>query len=71
MGSIPLRITLDELDEFIKVYDGIKYLLLFPVGFYDRIYDRSKYLLSKKVVWQIVLIITFAKSEFIHIVIYL
>ena len=50
MGSIPLRITLDELDEFIKVYDGIKYLLLFRVGFYDRIYDRSKYLLSKKVV---------------------
>ena len=29
MDSIPLRITLDELDGFIKVYDGIKYLVLF------------------------------------------
>ena len=50
MDSIPLRITLDQLDGFIKVYDGIKYLVLFGGGFYDRIYDRIKYLLSKKVV---------------------
>ena len=50
MGSIPLRFTLDELDGFIQVYDGIKYLVLFRGGFYDRIYDRIKYLLGKKVV---------------------
>ena len=50
MDSIPLRITFDELDGFIKVYDGIKYLVLFGGGFCDRIYDRIKYLLSKKVV---------------------
>ena len=25
MGSKPLRIRFDEIDEFIKIYDGIRY----------------------------------------------
>ena len=29
MGSIPLRIRLDEIDGFIKIYDEIRYLALF------------------------------------------
>ena len=29
MGLIPLHIRLDEIDGFIKVYDGSRYLVLF------------------------------------------
>ena len=29
MGSIPLRISFDEIDGYIKTYDGIRYLVLF------------------------------------------
>ena len=28
MGSISLRIRFDKMDEFIKIYDGIRYLVL-------------------------------------------
>ena len=57
MGSIPLRIRFDEIDGFIKICDGIRYLVLFSNSWYDKICDRIKYLISKKVVLQIVLII--------------
>ena len=39
MGSIPLRIKFNETDGFIKIYDGIRYLVLFGSGWYDEIYD--------------------------------
>ena len=29
MGAKPLRIRFDEIDGFIKIYDGIRYLVLF------------------------------------------
>ena len=48
MGSIPLRFRFNEIDRLIKIYDGIRYLVLFDENFYDRIYDRIKYLISKK-----------------------
>ena len=32
MGSISLRIRFNEIDGFIKVYDGIRYLVLFNQG---------------------------------------
>ena len=44
MSSIPLRFRFDEIDRFIKIYDGLKYLELFGSRFYDRI----KYFISKK-----------------------
>ena len=47
MGSIPLRI---RFDGFIKIYDEIKYLVLFGHRWYDEICDRIKYLISEKVV---------------------
>ena len=28
MGAKPLRIRFDEIDGFIKIYDGIRYLVL-------------------------------------------
>ena len=32
MGSIPLIISFDEIDGFIKTYDEIRYLSLFGLG---------------------------------------
>ena len=44
----PLRIRFDEIDGFIKIYYGIRYLVLFSSSWYDKISDRIKYLISKK-----------------------
>ena len=71
MGSIPLRIRFDKIDGFIKIYDGIRYLVLFDYGWCDKICDRIKYLTSEKVVLQIVLIIILEELELIHIMLYL
>ena len=48
MGSITLHITFDKIDGFIKIYDGIKYLVLFCHSWYDEICDRIEYLISEK-----------------------
>ena len=48
MGSKPLRIWFETIDGFIKIYDGIRYLVLFDPKSYDAIYNRIKYLISKK-----------------------
>ena len=61
MGSTPLRIRFDKIDGFIKIYD---------YGWCDKVCDRIKYHISKKVVLQIVLIIILKESELIHIVLY-
>ena len=51
------------------VLDGkIKHLVLFDYGLLDKICDKVKYLISKKVVLQIVLIIIFERSKLIHII---
>ena len=47
MGSIPFGIRFDEIDGFIKIYDGIRYLVLFSY-LYDEICNRIKYLTSEK-----------------------
>ena len=66
MGLIPLHFRFDEIDSFIKIYDRIRYLVLFGGSFHDEIFNRIKNLTSKKVVLQIVLIIISQKSELIH-----
>ena len=48
MCSIPLRISFDEIDGFIKMYDRIRCLVLFSNSWYDKICDRIKYLTCKK-----------------------
>ena len=54
------------------VLDGkIKDLVLFDYGLFDKICDKIKYLISKKVVLQIVLIKIFERSDLIHIILYL
>ena len=45
-GSKPLRIKFDEVDRFIRVYDGIRYVVLFGPEKYDAIYNRIRYLLA-------------------------
>ena len=37
MDSIPVRTRFDEIDRFIKIYDGIRYLVLFSNSWYDKI----------------------------------
>ena len=44
----PLRIRVDKIDVFIKVYDRTGYLVLFGSEKYDSIYDRIRYLISVK-----------------------
>ena len=47
-GSKPPRITFDEVDGFIRVYDGIRYLALLGHEKYDAISNRVRYLISQK-----------------------
>ena len=37
-----------EIDGFIKMYDGIKYLVLFAFERYNEIYDRIRYLITQE-----------------------
>ena len=47
-GAKPLRFRFDEIDGFIKIYDGIIYLVLFDYGWFVGICDRIKYLIKGK-----------------------
>ena len=45
----PLRIRFDKINGFIISLDGkIKYLILFNYGYFNKICDKIKYLISKK-----------------------
>ena len=54
MGSKALRIWFDKISGFIKIYGGIRYLVLLGNNWYDSIFksyqtfDRIKYLISEK-----------------------
>ena len=70
--SIPLLIKFDEIDGFIKIYDRGIYLELCSNNLYDETCDLiRKYILCKKEVLHILLIIILQESELIHIIIYL
>ena len=43
-----MGIRFEEIHGFIKIYDGIRYLVLLGSGQYDAIYNRIRYLISKK-----------------------
>ena len=60
-----------KIDGFIVFLDGkIKHLVLFDYGLLDEACDKIKYLISKKVVIQIVLIILLKRLELIHMILY-
>ena len=72
MGSEVLRIRFDKIDEFIMTRGGeFRYLVLFDHRLFDKTCDKIKYLIRKKVVLQIVLIIILERSEIIYIFFYL
>ena len=48
IGLKPLRIRLDKIDGFIRIYGGTRYLTLFGSEKYDTIYNRIIYLISLK-----------------------
>ena len=48
IGLKPLGIRFDKIDGLIKVYDGTRYLVLFLPEKYDAIYNRIRYLISRK-----------------------
>ena len=68
-GLIPWCIRFNKIDECIISLDGkIKHLVLFDYGLLDKICDKIKTLVSKKVVLQTVLFIILERCRFIHII---
>ena len=49
IGARPLRIRFDKIDKFIRVFDGIRYLLSFEGEKYDFIYNRIRYFIGVKI----------------------
>ena len=68
-GAKPFRVRLDEIDAFIKVHDGIRYLVLFDCGWFDKTCYMIKYLIREKsgITDSIIL----EGSELTHIILYL
>ena len=48
MGTKPLHIRYDEIDGLIKIHNGIRNLVLFGCGWFDKICDKIKYLISEE-----------------------
>ena len=48
MGAKPMRIRFDKVNEFIRVYDRTRYLVLFVGEKYDFISNRMRYLIGVK-----------------------
>ena len=48
MGAKPLRIRFHKINGFIKIYVGIRYLVLHDYKRYSTIFDRIRYLISEK-----------------------
>ena len=67
----PLLVRFDEVDEFIRGFDGARYLALFGSGKHDAIYNRLDILYLKKVALQTFLFIIMQKSKLIHLILYL
>ena len=48
MDTKPSRIWFNKVDKFIKMYDGIRYLVMFDYNRYNAIYYMIRYLISEK-----------------------
>ena len=42
-----MHIRFDKMNRFIKVYDGVRYLLIFDYWLHDEIYNWIRYLISE------------------------
>ena len=67
----PLRISFNKIDGFIKTHNLIRCLVLFDYGWFDKICDRIKYLMSEKTGTIDSIKHNFEKSELIHLILYL
>lgn len=47
-GAKPMSVTFNKVKEFIRVYDGFRYLVLFRDEKYDLFYNRIRYLTRVK-----------------------
>ena len=63
IGAKLLYIRLDKVDEFIRVYDGNRYLVLFGPEKYDIIDDRIRYLMSQKSYIRVLFLIAMQESK--------
>ena len=66
IGAKLLYIRLDKVDEFIRVYDGNRYLVLFGPEKYDIIDDRIRYLMSRKSYIRVLFLIAMQESKLTH-----
>ena len=48
IGAKPLSIRFNEINEFIRVYNGTRYLVLFGPEKYDPTYNRIRHLIGQK-----------------------
>ena len=48
LDSKPVLIRFNEVDGFVRVYDGIRYLVLFGSEIYDATYDKIRSFLSQE-----------------------
>ena len=48
MGSISLCIRFDKMDALIKIYDGIRYLVILNRNWFQKICDSIKYFVTKQ-----------------------
>ena len=48
IGAKPLSIRFNEINGFIRVYNGTRYLVLFGPEKYDPTYNRIKHLIGQK-----------------------
>ena len=71
IGLKPLRITFDKTDGFIRIYDGIRYLVLLGSQKYDAIYNKIVYFISLKAVSYMFFLTITQKSELILMILYL
>ena len=62
-GPKHLRIRIDKLDCFFRIYDGTRHLSLFGSENYDAIYNRIRYLISLKSSITYIFSHYFAKSK--------
>ena len=63
MIAKPLCMRFDEIDGFIRVYDGTRYLVLFGSEKYGSIYNRIRYLISVKSGITYIISHNYAKSK--------
>ena len=61
---------LSSIDGFIKIYDGIRYLVLFGYWYYDEIFDNLKYPISEKSQIADNINYNLEESKMIHIILY-